>query len=84
MVYNGCDTMAEILSTFVYKEDIYLAIYVALTEEIVLYQLLPRGMKDAPKPVVVEYMAYLVAEQQKSTEQQKPKGKLRKKRNVKQ
>jgi hypothetical protein len=59
---DGQETVAEILTTFVYKEDIYIALHIASTDAIKLYQVLPRGLKDAPKPVLRDFLDYTASQ----------------------
>ncbi len=59
---EGQETMAEILTTFVYKGDIYMALHISLTDEVELYQIMPRGIKIAPVPVFNDFVTYTASQ----------------------
>ena len=66
---QGQETIAEILTTFVYKEDIYMALLIDLTGEVELYQVLPHGLKQAPRPVVDDFMTFMADQNQTECEE---------------
>jgi len=68
MLEGGEEVTAEILGAFVHDDDIYISVMVISTHEMEMFQVLPRGLKKAPRPVFDKFIEFLKEEDSASKE----------------
>lgn len=70
ILYEGKETTAEILAMFVAgDDDLFLAVEVS--GDYKLYQVLPNGLKDAPKTIENDFIAHMCKGQKEKSKKKR-------------